>query len=217
VLEAVLVNVVIVGFVAFSSWWSWHSSRPETLKRQLRAKKRLAISEAADGELVKIVGKVTARGELLRSPLTDRECVAYEVHVVETFTDSEIADREVGRTAKTVPFLVEDETGVSLVEPSNDIALEYDRTQYSDKTDTPYAAHKALLTAYKKSFAGEYSYFESVLEPGERVAVSGVAARDPDPGAPATGVYRGAIGTRLRICSSPRVNVTLSEVKDTFD
>ena len=54
-------------------------------------------------------------------------------------------------------------------------------------------------------------YREAMIEVGETVAVLGSGVREPDPNAPPEAAYRGAPPTPLRLTSSPRFPLIISD------
>jgi hypothetical protein len=150
---------------------------PETTRR-LRAAPKALIAEAAESADVKIRGTVEVFEETVTGPLSGRTCVFF---FSRTFEDGLEIRRQIGG----VPFIVRDQTGRALVDPTG--------------------AAASLRDDYESLAYGPRDQLEAVIEPGDEVEVTGRGVREPDPGAVAdTDGYRGGAPTRLRLSASPR-------------
>lgn len=154
----------------------------ERLTRQPRGVKRILaartspIGEADDSGDLRIEGVVEVLDGTLVAPVSGRRCVYYE-HVVRA-DGSQHLDGALVRVAEGVPFVVRDDSGRAVVDPSG---------------------ATALLTTLGVGGG------EQVLCAGDRVVVIGRGVREPDPDArTATGTYRDGPATRLRMSHTPQ-------------
>lgn len=205
-------------FLGIFGFLTWHLSPGARIKRALRKASRWPIAELPENTHGRIVGTTRAVGETLTSPLTGRACVYYIVTVLEG--DGK-AKMPILREEKGVPFIVEDDTGRALIDPRDcQILLDFDRETESGHGDNATPAEEALLARHGQDSEGwllnkVLLYRESVIEIGEAVAVLGSGIREPDPDAEPSAAYRGAPATRLRLTSSARFPLVISDHRTT--
>jgi len=191
---------------------------------QVRASATSTIAAFPEHAGGKIVGHVHAFEEseepLLTAPITGRPCVYYVVRVVEA--KSNLATESVDHVTilheeEGVPFVVTDGTGYAIVDPRGArVALVTDARTKSGTFDDATAAEEQLLQRHGEASVGWWfnralTYHEAVIAPGERIAVLGAGVREPDPHAAPDGGYRGTMPTRLRMSSSPRYPLVISD------
>jgi hypothetical protein len=179
----------------------------ERIRRTLRSSPAKPIGEVADDERAKVVGRVHAVGELLEAPITGRRCVAYTASVV----GQERGGAAV-RETKAIPFVLEDGSGRALVDPTDArIAIEGGPTARTGVLDdlTPGAAE--LLYRHKQRPLRALLFREAIVADGESIAVLGSGTREPDPDAPPSAAYRGDAPTRLRLTSSRKYPLVISD------
>jgi hypothetical protein len=147
------------------------------------------IADAPDGAVVKLVGRVSAAGKLLLSPLGGRECVCFEAVVYHTY-DSFNSDgvggiirEEIGRESKAVDFVLEEETGCAFVRAAGWLTAPSTQKSIGD-LNTP-AAEAFLKRRHLPR--GSYEICEGVIAPGDRIEVLGAVRWERDP---AAGGYR---------------------------
>jgi hypothetical protein len=200
---------------ALKSWWE---ADPRKLRRVLSKAPRVSIAEACEGEAVRLDGRV-ADGETLIAPLTGRRCVFY-VAVIEEAPAKLGGDwAELARETRGVPFTVDDGTGRLIVDPAEaqiDVVLDSDTA--SGPLNDPDAIEVAFLKRHNVKSTGwlfnrSLRYREGVFEIGEPIAVMCCPIRelDPDAASHATGGYRDAAPTRLRVGGSPEHPILLSD------
>jgi len=153
----------------------------------------------ADGP-VEVEGRVSVADDTLKSPFTETQCVTYQYRVDEHTKSSNGGSwdtQEKGR--KSVPFLLEDDTGSVLIDPSTaDLSLTSGDRITVSPDETPPDPIPAFLETIgiepvndpgthlgPVSLHSENSrrYAEEYLEPGDNVYVYGPVKRgEPTPG-----------------------------------
>ncbi|MFK7985611.1 MAG: hypothetical protein AB8I08_06230 [Sandaracinaceae bacterium] len=186
----------------------WYFSADQRAKRAIRAVALSRISEAGDGERVRVVGQIELEAPVT-SPLSGRKCAYWRVLVEERRNSGKnntwrtLIDEHDG-----VDFLLRDPTGLAVVEAMHVTAvLEKDGTGGSGFLRDPSPQLEAFLAERGHDTKGWFfnktiRYYEGVAEPGELIAVVGVAKweRDPDASTRAGEGYREAhVPKRLRI------------------
>jgi len=197
-----MVGAIGAGAVVFTLF-----TQNERIRRTLRNAPSKRISEVTDDEQAKVVGRVRALGELLVAPITGRDCVAYSVTVLEQ-SDRGSAIRE----TKAMPFALDDGSGRALVDPTDArIAIDNGATVQTGMLNDPTPAAEDLLRRHGKRPRHSLLYREAVVTDGESIAVLGAGTREPDPDAPPVESYRGAPRTRLRLTSSAKHPLVISD------
>lgn len=160
----------------------WYFSEDQKNARALSALRTTPIRDVKSGDIVRIEGRVRVIEPVLNAPLTGRACVHYDLQVEKQASKNRM-ERVIGET-KSVPFAVEDDSGVATVEVTS-----FQATVELDRDETPReptAAQLKLLQAHKlddRSAFGlrkQLTFREGVLEAGERVVVMGRARWDDD-------------------------------------
>ena len=210
--------LLVVGVVAFASWAFWRFSEDQQIRRQLRKTPTKRIQELRDDELGKVVGRARGLTEMLEAPLTGRRCV-YFVAVVEEHhsTGKSSYWKTVIRDSRRVPFMLEDDSGRALVDATGArIAIDFDGKSQSGTFDDPTPAEQAFLARHGQKGQGwifnrALRYREAVIAEGETIAVLGSGTREPDPDAVPQDAYRGEPPTRLRLTSSRKYPLVISD------
>jgi hypothetical protein len=209
-----------IGIVAFAGLFTmlaavhWYRNAPRRIRRHLGAAKRYRIGELPEDTVGRIVGRVEPTGPMLRAPLTGRACVFYQVKVSGD-TGTIITERE------GVAFRIVDETGAAIVDPrAAEVAVVFDHEARTDIFTAPTAEQSALLARHgerSERWSGirSLAFSEGVLEPGEDVAILGAGVREPDLHARPESGYREELPTRLRLTSSPRYPLRISDHRTT--
>jgi hypothetical protein len=149
----------------FCARYALHRSRP------------WSISEFPEGAIGRVVGAARPVGRPLTAPLSGRACVCYVASIMH-------GDYQVVRESRGVPFVIEDATGVAIVDPSHaELALDFAPVGDPDLS-------ASILT-----------YREAIIGVGDMVYVSGAGVRAPDRGEP----YRAAWPAALRLTAPPRL------------
>jgi hypothetical protein len=208
-----LVPVAIVIGLRILSLFSKPDART---KRALRTTPRTPISDAFDGQVIRIVGTVRYGERTLTSPLSGRRCALYSIVVEDEDTASRSATGGVREDAG-VDFFLEDASATARIRfggVAPAAALVRDREFYPTDID-PHKVLERFMAAHGKSIEGVVSLkrfcaTEGVLEEGARVAVRGLARWMADPDA-AGGSYR-ETPRRLVLEGSEAVPLLLSNV-----
>ncbi|HTL38127.1 MAG TPA: GIDE domain-containing protein [Kofleriaceae bacterium] len=211
-------GLFIVALVGVVVWAVWHFSDDRKIRRQLRTAQAKRINELRDDELGKVVGRARVLDEALEAPLTKRRCV-YFVATVEEHRSTGRSSywKTVIREARGVPFMLEDDSGRALVDATAArISIDFDGRSQSGTFDDPTETEKAFLARHGQQGQGwifnrRLRYREAVIEDGETIAVLGAGTREPDPDAPPTDAYRGDARTRLRLTSSRKYPLVISD------
>ena len=191
------------------------------LRRRASAVPQFSIRDLPEGQPGRLAGMVAAVGPVLTAPVSGRACVYYEVAVrrhrgLET-TDWLEFEHQVLAETRSVRFALDDGTGRTIIDPSHvELLIGCDVDHWYHPGDPETAAEEALLARHTYAprgllFAKRLRFTESIIEVGERIAVVGIATREPDPDAPPSPEYRGAPATRPRLTGTVRHPIFLSD------
>ncbi len=219
---AVKVVAVIVAFIVIVLAIPKLFGRTARLRRKLRAAKQCAIRDLTDArEPRRVAGIVVASDEPLIAPLSGRACVFYETEVVRAVglgLDPWDIEYRVAIEKRGLPFMVDDGTGSVIVDTARaELLLETDVDRWSTARDVGADAEDAFLArlGHRRRgllFEKRLHFRESIIEVGERVAVSGVALPAPDPAPQPDAPYRQAAAESkqpvLRLSSGDPLIVT---------
>jgi hypothetical protein len=208
-------TVLVVGVLIAAAAWSMSERR--VLERQLRETPAVTAAGLEVGSKGRLAGVVTSDATL-RAPLTGRPCVAYVACVEEKRSDRTTSPWvERIHEVRGVPFTLDDGTGRALVDPAHStLLLHMDSTTRSGVFDGATPVEASFLARHGMESTGWFlnktlRYTEGIIEPGERVAVIGHAAREP--AADATDPY-GSLTTRVRIAGTPELPILVTDRKD---
>jgi hypothetical protein len=160
----------------------------------------VALATAKEGDLVKLVGRVKLTGDSMVSPVTGRPCVACLVRaqVWHSRKIPQLIDDL--RDARLTPFVLEVEGGEVVVEGA--IVIEMRTARVTPKQEDA----RALLATHKlERFLDSSDFEETLIQAGDRIAVTGVLARTQEPAG-----YREVPVERMRFVPHPRLPVTLA-------
>ncbi|MET0592052.1 MAG: hypothetical protein ABW133_05095 [Polyangiaceae bacterium] len=159
-----------------SSWWGALSADGRR-KRWLRKKAQIPIASVQIGEMVKVVGIVVPRGDLVHTPFTGRPCVAYQLNVAAEGGEGPVP---VFEDTDNIRFDVRDETGIIAVDalPASLVTREVVRGRHREAS-----SFDAYITGRRDS--GKYNsqllapnnllhVEERLIAPGMTIAVYGV-------------------------------------------
>jgi hypothetical protein len=218
-LENLVWGSIVLAALVVSGAMKYFSAE-NRLKRTLRAVRVWPIGELPEGTLGRVIGDAQPIDRVLQSPLTGRRCLYYVARVEGNRSGNWHTRFE---EKDGVPFLLTDDSGRAIIDPScADAALTFDHDSRSDTVGDPTPTEAAFLAKHGGKAKGwifneKLRYVEAVIEPGKRIAVLGSGVRDPDPqGTPAEG-YRSAAPTLLRLTSSPRHPLMISNDPSTTD
>jgi len=190
------------------------------LRRRLRGASARPIGELPEDTKGRIVGITRAHGDHLTAPFSGAPCVYYTARVERArdpappggVTDEAELWQPLATETRAVAFVLEDETGRALVEPTAakvELRLQ-PRAELGAAELTP--GQRAFLTRHHLDAPGSrLRYTEAVIAIGQVLAVFGSGAREPDPAAPPSDDYRGERPTRLRLTSSARHPLLISD------
>ncbi len=210
----VLLVVVIVG---------WYFSHDAKVRRELRNAPVRKIAQLDDDQVGRIVGAARTHTDgTLTAPLTGRPCLYYIARVdVQRTTGETTTWRLLFKEERGVPFVVVDDTGRAIIDPFGaKISLQTDAKTKSGMLGDPSAREKEFLARHGESATGllfnrALRYSEAIIEEHETIAVLGAGTREPDPDAAPTDAYRGDQPTLLRLTSSARYPLVISDASDT--
>jgi hypothetical protein len=209
-----LIILVIVGIV----FCGWYFGAAQRLKRQLKQAKPWSLNELPEDTHGRVIGQARVLGEQLQGPLTGRACVYYVAMVEEQrSTGRSTYWRTVAQETRGVPFMLEDGTGRAIVDPNGaQVALDFDGNSKSGTFNNADPVQEQFLAKHGQKSEGwvfnkTLRYREAMIEIGETIAVLGSGTREPDPNAAPEAAYRGAPATRLRLTSSPRFPLIISD------
>lgn len=185
---------------------------PRKVKRELARARVQTIDSLGDGKPAAVRGTVAVvePGALVRSPLTNRECVYCLVVFDEVGVGGDY--HELGRIERGVPFLLRSETGSARVVPDRPrVALP------GHAISRPITDPGVLAPLAREACRKRYNYntswlraTEYVLEPGAFVTISGWATREPDPEASvAVSGYREQLPTRPVLSGTRRAKLLI--------
>ena len=189
----------------------WYYSAEARARRAMKKVPRRAIAEVIQGERVRVVGEVSL-AEPVEAPLSGRPCAYWRVLVEQHVSRGKssywktLVDEEEG-----TDFFLHDGTGKALVKTVHtEVVLERDHSGGSGFMNDPSEVLEQFLAERGHDTKGWFfnkriRFREGVAEPGETVAVVGVAhwERDPDESARAGDGYREAQSPRRLVLSAP--------------
>jgi E3 ubiquitin ligase len=202
---------------------SWLMSPAAKLRRELKRAPRVTLRELRESTRARVVGAAHPLEGTLSAPLTGRACLYYVV-IVEQYRPRGGGARywrQILRDELGVPFLLDDGTGRAIVDPrAAKVALDVDVRSNSGTFNNPSLRENAFLQKHGQSSEGwifnkRLRYREAVIEVGETVAILGEGVREPDPDAAPAEAYRGEQPTRVRMTSSPRYPLIISDSPET--
>lgn len=170
------------------------------------------IAQLPENTHGRLVGRAEVLGEPLMSPLTQRPCVYYIVKVEEGDPWVDVAQEERG-----VPFRLVDASGHAIVDPQGaEVALDFDRVSKTSFWDGANPIQEAFLARCGKKSTRlgmnkRLRFREAVISVGELISVGGSGVREPDPDATPRDGYREELPTRLRLTSSPKFPLLISD------
>lgn len=153
-------------------------------RRRLKKAPRRDIRHLPDKQLARYTGRVLGHRQPLEAPLSGRACVCWRVVITERSGKSTrtLLDKQAGQD-----FTISDGTGKMLVRfEGAELALVLDGKYASGLGHDAAPALERFLAAHGEKSTGwvfnrDLTYREAALEPGEAVAVAGVAHAEPDP------------------------------------
>lgn len=214
--------VLVFGGVAVFVTLAWYFSESQKIKRELKSAPRMSLRELPESTRARVVGAAQPLAQTLEAPLTGRACMYYVVTVEQHHSTGRSSYwKQIIKEEAGVPFVLDDGTGRAIVDPrSARVALDVDGKGDSGTFDEPSAREAAFLQRHGTTGQGwifnkRLRYREAIIEVGEQVAILGEGVREPDPDAPPASAYRGDQPTRVRMTSSARYPLLISDNPDT--
>jgi hypothetical protein len=203
-------------------WIGWYFSTPNRLKRELKNARRFTLRELPEGTRARVIGQTRMFARTLEAPLTGRRCVYFLATVEQHHSAGRSSYwKTIIREEAGVPFILDDSTGHALVDPvAAKMVIDVDGRGDSGTFDDPTPREEQFLARHGTRghtwlFNKRLRYREAVIEIGETVAVLGEGIREPDPDAAPQAAYRGEAPTRVRLTSSSRFPLLISDNTDT--
>ncbi len=169
-----------------------------------------SIAEAVEGTVCTVRGTVVQLrdSELLVSPISGQTCVYYRALVTRGGEPPILIMSEERRTA----FGLVDGTGRAVIDPAGAILELVERRTGIALTPRPELVEE-LRAHHLRERSGRLRFSERVIGPGDQVAITGHALREPDPDPTRAGAnYREGATTRLRLSGSARVPLVVRDV-----
>jgi hypothetical protein len=169
--------------------------------------------EATRGRVTGVVKPL--EGGVLEAPVSGRPCVYHEIQILDVRDWIKVP---LAREHRSLPFVLEDETGIAIVEPEHArIECAFDDRSFSTAAFDADARQRALLERFSLlhrdwSKSGGIRYTEALIAIDEPITIIGSGVREPDPEARPEGEcgYREGGATRMRFTSSRKYPLVLS-------
>jgi hypothetical protein len=209
---AIFVVFIVIAIVA------WYFSKANRLKRALRDAKAMPIGQLPENTPGKVVGQAHPVGQTLVGPLTGRPCLYY-IAIVEQHVSTGRSSywKQIIKEEMGVAFQVVDSSGRAIVDPRGaEVVLTFDGTSKSGTFSDADPVQEAFLQRHGQSSKGwvfnkGLRYKEAMIEINETVAILGSGIREPDPMMAPAQDYRSGPPTLLRLTSSPKFPLVISD------
>lgn len=214
-----MTTLVILAAVISLGVLANYFSRERRIRRKLLAAKRWPIGELPENVPGRVVGRAGALTTTVTAPLTGRVCFYYAIYVEVQSDDSW---KRILHESSGTPFLLEDHTGRAVVDPTAaQVTIRYDHERETGSTVITSMPEDELLARHgttSQGFWGRKSlrFYEAVISNGHEIAVLGSGIREPDLGRPSVSAYREAPATLLRLTSSARHPLLISDHPETL-
>ncbi len=172
-----VIVVIIIAIIIFSILFS----KKARIKRKLKKAELKSIADFKDGEIAKIVGKVEIIGNPLISPLSNRECSVYYIHIEEkvssgknstwkTIVEEEVSNKFIIREGNNCALINDNNLNYYIVQDKN-----YSSGFMNDPTENleKYLNSKGYESEGFLGLNRTLRYKEGVIENGEEIAVFG--------------------------------------------
>jgi hypothetical protein len=205
--------LVLLVLVVLSAYVVWQLSPIQQQFRRLRTMRLVRITDAPEGECVKLVGTIELVGEQLEAPITERVCTYYDCTIEGSRSGPNSPPwSPVYRKHDARDFHLVDDTGRALIrtvrseaallggvlEPGRTIGLGDDDVRLAHFAQTHAEVRDALPSEVAR-------YEENVRVAGQRIAAAGIARWVDD-----------RAGRRLVIEAPPGESVRLSDDERVF-
>ena len=149
----------------------WHLPFTEVSEKYSDAKVISNVVECQDQTTHKLLGEIVYLSEVLRAPISDRQCVLYKARVEEYLSSDWY---KVISESKGIPFLVRLGSDHVFVRPSKArLLLDYD--EHHNLMSGEQAPMKLVLylTKHREKIQSNLRYGEGIFENGEEIGVVG--------------------------------------------
>jgi hypothetical protein len=172
-----------------------------------------AFPEATRGRVTGVVKPLERR--VLEAPVSGRLCVYHEIQILDVRDWIKVP---LARERRSVPFVLEDETGRAIVDPEHArVECDFDERTFSKAAFDADARQRALLDRFSllerdwSKSTGGIRYTEAVIALDETITLIGKGVREPDPEArPECDCgYREGGATRMRFTSCRKYPLVL--------
>lgn len=214
-MDPILVMAIMALVGVFFAGALGRSDQPA--RRALPEARWSLIADLPENTFGRVTGRVRALGETTQAPLSGRPCVCYVAWVETTGRPRTLILSE----RRGVPFVIEDETGRAIVDPTDArITLHFDHESSTIAAASATPAQDALLARHGQTSTGilglkPMCFREGIVEVGETIAVLGAGIRERDAERTGLAGYRDE-PTLLRFTSSPREPLVISDDPSTL-
>jgi hypothetical protein len=214
-----------VGFLALTVKARLGAPR-RRINRALRSARLWPLAELPAHTVGRVVGNVRVLGQPLRAPLSGRSCVYYTIKVEDLVLvgvppEGGVARRLLFAEETGVPFIIEDDSGRAIIDPTGalvTLVFDHESEISIGAAATPEQAALLVRHAFKTERCDSPLYFsEGIVESVKRIAVLGSGIRDHDSERTVQSAYRDAPPTMLRLTSTVRNALLISDDPATME
>jgi hypothetical protein len=187
----------------------WLTAR--RLRRRFRSTPEVALEALPEDTLGRVRGTVhPLDAPPLVAPYSGRPCVSWVVelvqHVVASGEDESRSD--VARREDGMPFILEHGGSRAIVDPKDAVvSLAFDHVADAEQLARENHDQNETIARYLRSRSARVHVSEireAVIAVGETITILGAGTREPDPSIRDEGTYRDGGNTRLRLTSSKK-------------
>lgn len=177
---------IIIGFVVVitSIVIAHYFSKRKVILRKLKAFKSSALISAKHNQKIKVFGKAIIGTEVLKAPLSNRDCVYYHVKIIEN--ENSKHKKTLFSEEKIINFMIEANGASALIKPNGDLKsmdsyIVTDKTYKSGILNYPTPNLEAFLKSKDikpqglLGFNKTLSYKEAIIAVNESIAVLATA------------------------------------------
>lgn len=204
---------MLFGAVGGLFYAAWYTSDPQRIKRMLRDARTFRIADLEDGQTGRIIGHAQVHRDHLVAPLSGRRCLYYVATIEQSKYGTDVWTPLATEERSTL-FAVTDGSGRAIVDASHaQAALEFDHEHIARTAEELDDAHRALFSRVRVDPRNRTPLrcAEAIVTEGDLISVLGSGTREPDPDSPPESAYRGNHPTRLRLTSSRRYPLVISD------
>ena len=186
-------------------------------RKWLRKAPTFSIVDMPENTFAKIVGHARPfRERALEAPISKRLCVYYDVSIDQMSENNSLV-RTLTSVQDGIPFVLEDHTGVAVIDPAHAFVSSGIDAITTANDDTKLNERELIARTGLRIARGTALRFrEAVLEIDEMVAVYGGGIREPDPEGVAAMTYRDGAPTRLHLTGTAKFPLFISDDPRSF-